>query len=128
MGIQALLGALVRNGALPLVHISTYSHCSVAIDGAHWLYRALYPVATKHCLGLPTTRHTDLFMERVNMLRSFGIKVIVVFDGARLPAKAATHEARERSRLENFHNGLEALWRGRYMADYTRSPPFRHPS
>ncbi len=41
-------------------------------------------------------------MQRVRLLRHYGIHPYIVFDGGRLPAKRGTEEERRRRRTENL--------------------------
>ncbi|XP_042757686.1 uncharacterized protein LOC111901872 [Lactuca sativa] len=60
--------------------------------------------------GIPTNyheRHVDFCMHRVNLLRHYGVKPILVFDGGHLPMKNEQKIKRARSRKENLARAIE---------------------
>lgn len=98
----------------------------VAIDGYSWLHKGVYTCALDLCLGNKTDRFVNYFLHKVcvwpraparraqlsnprapqiRMLRHFKVTPLVVFDGARLPSKAATEAERRASREENMRQG-----------------------
>ncbi|GKC13180.1 exonuclease 1 [Tanacetum coccineum] len=52
------------------------------------------------CNEVSTRRPINGFMERIRLIEQFNAIPIVVFDGARIPSKAATNLKRERERLK----------------------------
>lgn len=69
-------------------------------------------------LGKHTTKFVDFAMHRVRMLLHFGITPYLVFDGDRLPSKAATEQARAQRRQESTRSGLELLALGKTALAY----------
>lgn len=49
-----------------------------------------------------SVRYVHYAMQRVRLLRHYGIHPYMVFDGGRLPAKRGTEEERRRRRTENL--------------------------
>lgn len=68
--------------------------------------------------GKPTTKFVDFAMHRVNMLLRFGITPYLVFDGDRLPGKAATEKGRSDRRKESKAQGMELLKAGKIPRAY----------
>ncbi|KAA3478993.1 Exonuclease 1 [Gossypium australe] len=85
MGIQGLL-PLLKSIMVP-IHIKELEGCSVAIDTYSWLHKGALSCSTQLCKGLPTSRHIEYCMHRVNLLRHHGVKPVLVFDGGLLPMK-----------------------------------------
>ena len=69
-------------------------------------------------LGKHTTKFVDFAMHRVRMLLHFGVTPYLVFDGDRLPSKAATEQARAQRRQESTKSGLELLALGKTALAY----------
>lgn len=53
-------------------------------------------------------------MQRVRLLRHYGIYPYIVFDGGRLPAKRGTEEERSRRRAENLARANEFAAKGKH--------------
>ncbi|PPD80997.1 hypothetical protein GOBAR_DD22065 [Gossypium barbadense] len=85
MGIQGLL-PLLKSIMVP-IHIKELEGCNVAIDTYSWLHKGALSCSTQLCKGLPTSRHIEYCMHRVNLLRHHGVKPVLVFDGGLLPMK-----------------------------------------
>ncbi|KAK7318873.1 hypothetical protein RJT34_03580 [Clitoria ternatea] len=105
MGIQGLL-PLLKSIMVP-IHIKDLKGCSVAVDTYSWLHKGALCCSTDLCKGIPTTRHIEYCMHRVNLLRHFGVKPILVFDGGLLPMKSEQENKRARIRKENFARAVE---------------------
>ncbi|KAL6991333.1 Rad2 nuclease [Sarracenia purpurea var. burkii] len=57
-------------------------------------------------------------MHRVNLLRHYGVKPILVFDGGFLPMKSEQEIKRERARKENLARAIEHESNGNNAAAY----------
>ncbi|XP_047318686.1 exonuclease 1 isoform X2 [Impatiens glandulifera] len=57
-------------------------------------------------------------MHRVNLLRHFGVKPVLVFDGGHLPMKSDQESKRARSRKENLERAIEHESNGNSSAAY----------
>eukprot|EP00210_Caulerpa_lentillifera_P008109 g7743.t1 len=101
------------NGLLPILksivkhrHISEYKGQKIAIDGYCWLHRGAFGCAQDLCEGRETTKYVDYCMSKVEMLLHYGVKPLLVFDGAELPLKLSEENERDRSRKENLERAL----------------------
>ncbi|XVF40239.1 hypothetical protein PTKIN_Ptkin01aG0096100 [Pterospermum kingtungense] len=116
MGIQGLL-PLLKSIMVP-IHIKDLEGCSVAIDTYSWLHKGALSCSTELCKGLPTTRHIEYCMHRVNLLRHYGVKPVLVFDGGLLPMKIEQENKRARTRKENLTRAIEHESCGNSSAAY----------
>nr|XP_009604428.1 exonuclease 1 isoform X1 [Nicotiana tomentosiformis]XP_033512784.1 exonuclease 1 isoform X1 [Nicotiana tomentosiformis] len=116
MGIQGLL-PLLKSIMLP-INIKELKGCSVAVDTYSWLHKGAFSCSKELCKGIPTTKHIDYCMHRVNLLRHYGVKPILVFDGGPLPMKNDQENKRARSRKENLSRAIEHEANGNMTAAY----------
>ncbi|KAL3820200.1 hypothetical protein ACJIZ3_006105 [Penstemon smallii] len=116
MGIQGLL-PLLKSIMTP-IHIKELEGCYVAIDTYSWLHKGALSCSTQLCKSQPTSRHIEYCMHRVNMLRHYGVKPILVFDGGPLPMKSDQEIKRARSRRENLSRAMEHESNGNKSAAY----------
>ncbi|XP_024008365.1 exonuclease 1 [Eutrema salsugineum] len=116
MGIQGLL-PLLKSTMAP-IHIKELEGCTVAVDTYSWLHKGALSCSRELCKGLPTTRHIQYCMHRVNLLRHHGVKPVLVFDGGPLPMKLEQENKRARSRKENLARALEHEANGNSSAAY----------
>ncbi|CAH2034346.1 unnamed protein product [Thlaspi arvense] len=116
MGIQGLL-PLLKSIMVP-IHIKELEGCTVAVDTYSWLHKGALSCSRELCKGLPTTRHIQYCMHRVNLLRHHGVKPVLVFDGGPLPMKLEQENKRARSRKENLARALEHEANGNSSAAY----------
>lgn len=89
---------------------------TVGVDVSVWLHRGVFACVEEIAQGLPTTKYLGFPLKMLTLLRSFDLHVVLVFDGRRLPAKAATNEARKERRDGQREIGLRLLKEGR-LAD-----------
>ena len=100
MGIPGLLkelNALVGRDA----HVSEYQGQRVAVDASGWLHRSTYSCALDLVLGRDTSAYLSVLRGLLAVLLDHAVVPVVVFDGAQLPAKAATNAAREAARARH---------------------------
>ncbi|XP_044461272.1 exonuclease 1 [Mangifera indica] len=116
MGIQGLL-PLLKSIMLP-IHIKELEGCCVAVDTYSWLHKGALSCSRELCKGLPTFRHIEYCMHRVNLLRHYGVKPILVFDGGHLPMKIEQENKRARARKENLTRAIECESDGNSSAAY----------
>ena len=137
MGIQGLLPFLksIQNQR----HLRELAGQTLAVDGYVWLHRGTYTCSTELATGKTTCkygicvllstsgklisfgkRYVHYAMQRVRLLRHYGIHPYMVFDGGRLPAKRGTEEERRRRRAENLAraNALAAEGKHTQARDY----------
>ncbi|XP_061846239.1 exonuclease 1 [Colius striatus] len=111
MGIQGLL-QFIKEAAEP-AHVKKYKGQAVAVDTYCWLHKGAYACAEKLARGEPTDFYVAFCMKLVDMLLSFGIKPILVFDGCTLPSKKEVEKARREKRQANLLKGKQLLQEGR---------------
>ncbi|PPR85567.1 hypothetical protein GOBAR_AA35122 [Gossypium barbadense] len=116
MGIQGLL-PLLKSIMVP-IHIKELEGCSVAIDTYSWLHKGALSCSNQLCKRLPTSRHIEYCMHRVNLLRHHGVKPVLVFDGGLLPMKIEQENKRARARKENLARAVEHESCGNSAAAY----------
>nr|CAB3474441.1 unnamed protein product [Digitaria exilis] len=105
MGIQGLLPQL--KSTMAPIKVEELRGQTVAVDTYSWLHKGALSCGDRLCKGIPTTRHIEYCMHRVNMLRHYGVKPILVFDGGLLPIKGGQETKRARSRKENLERARE---------------------
>ncbi|NWX47051.1 EXO1 Exonuclease, partial [Steatornis caripensis] len=111
MGIQGLL-QFIKEAAEP-AHVKKYRGQAVAVDTYCWLHKGAYACAEKLARGEPTDLYVAFCMKLVDMLLSFGIKPILVFDGCTLPSKKEVEKARREKRQASLLKGKQLLQEGR---------------
>lgn len=116
MGIQGLL-PLLKSIMMP-IHVKELEGCFVAVDTYSWLHKGALSCSTDLCKGQPTSKHINYCMHRVNMLRHYGVKPILVFDGGHLPMKSEQEIKRARSRKEYLTRAMEHESNGNLSAAY----------
>ncbi|XP_024020546.1 exonuclease 1 [Morus notabilis] len=116
MGIQGLL-PLLKSIMVP-IHIKELEGCCVAVDTYSWLHKGALSCSKDLCKGLPTSRHIDYCMHRVNLLRHYGVKPVLVFDGGLLPMKSEQENKRARVRKENLARAMDHESNGNSAAAY----------
>lgn len=116
MGIKDLLKLLRDDGNLmeriKLGDLSKSKIKRVAVDCYVWLHKAASKCSDELVQGMATGRYIDFFMKEAKRLLdpSNGIEeVYFVFDGAPLPLKAGTNDARAGTRGQAFEQVLEHL-------------------
>ncbi|GCB77860.1 hypothetical protein scyTo_0016756 [Scyliorhinus torazame] len=111
MGIQGLL-QFVKDASEP-IHIKKYKGQTVALDMYCWLHKGAFACADKLAKGEPTDQYVGYCMKFVEMLVSFGIKPVLVFDGCTLPSKKEVEKARRLRRQANLQKGKQLLREGK---------------
>ncbi|RDA87418.1 hypothetical protein CP532_6971 [Ophiocordyceps camponoti-leonardi (nom. inval.)] len=108
------------SGLLPLLksihrttEIKKYDGQTLGVDAYGWLHRAAYCCAAELAQNKPTNKYVKSVLNRVRMLRHFGVMPYMVFDGDFLPSKAATEESRAKNREEKRKLALELLKAGK---------------
>uniref|UniRef100_A0A452H675 Exonuclease 1 n=1 Tax=Gopherus agassizii TaxID=38772 RepID=A0A452H675_9SAUR len=111
MGIHGLL-QFIKEAAEP-AHVKKYKGQVVAVDTYCWLHKGAYACAEKLAKGEPTDQYVVFCMKLIDMLLSFGIKPILVFDGCTLPSKKEVEKARREKRQANLLKGKQLLREGK---------------
>ncbi|KAF7547615.1 hypothetical protein G7Z17_g7609 [Cylindrodendrum hubeiense] len=111
MGVSGLL-PLLKSIQKP-VELKSYAGQTLGVDAYGWLHRAAYSCALELGQDKPTQKYITSAMNRVRMLRHFGVTPYMVFDGDYLPSKAATEDSREKKRNEKKKVAMELLRAGK---------------
>ncbi|XP_056465295.1 exonuclease 1 [Gadus chalcogrammus] len=111
MGIQGLLQFL-KDASEP-VHVKKYRGQTVAVDTYCWLHKGAFSCAEKLAKGEPTDQYVTYCMKFVDMLLSFGVRPILVFDGCNLPSKREVEKSRRERRQANLQKGKQLLREGK---------------
>jgi len=102
MGIQGLLPFL--KPFTKKISIEEFRGKTLGVDAMCWMHRGAFSCSEELVRGIDTDRFVHFFLKMCELLRFNDIKPIIVFDGARLPAKAAEEaermDRRERNRKE----------------------------
>uniref|UniRef100_A0A670XW15 Exonuclease 1 n=1 Tax=Pseudonaja textilis TaxID=8673 RepID=A0A670XW15_PSETE len=111
MGIQGLL-QFIKEAAEP-THVKKYKGQVVAVDTYCWLHKGAYACAEKLAKGEATDQYVVYCMKLVDMLLSFEVKPILVFDGCTLPSKKEVEKTRREKRQTNLLKGKQLLREGK---------------
>ncbi|XP_060788835.1 exonuclease 1 [Neoarius graeffei] len=111
MGIQGLLQFL-KEASEP-VHVQKYRGDTVAVDTYCWLHKGAFSCAERLAKGEPTDQYVSFCMKLVDMLLSYGVKPLLVFDGRNLPSKQEVEKARRERRQANLQKGKQLLREGK---------------
>uniref|UniRef100_A0A1Y1LQK6 Exonuclease 1 n=1 Tax=Photinus pyralis TaxID=7054 RepID=A0A1Y1LQK6_PHOPY len=111
MGISGLLPFL--ESASKKCYINEFRGLTVAIDSYCWLHKGTFSCADKLVRGEPTDAYVKYCFKYINLLRSYNIKPILVFDGQHLPAKKETERRRREHRLHARNRATELLRLGK---------------
>ena len=107
MGITGLIPFLEK-ASCP-INIRQLQGSSVAVDSYCWLHKGVFACAEKLIRGETTDVHIQYCLKYVDMLIRHKIKIIMVFDGRHLPAKAETERRRREARKESKQLAKEYL-------------------
>ncbi|XP_071962950.1 exonuclease 1-like isoform X2 [Antedon mediterranea] len=111
MGIHGLLPFVKE--ATEQVNIKKYAGYTVAVDTYCWLHKGAFACAMQLAKGEPTDQYVRYCMKFVNMLRSYNIKPILVFDGCNLPSKKHVEKSRRERRETFMKKGKQFLREGK---------------
>lgn len=112
MGIQGLLPLL--KSIQVHTHLSEFKGQTLAVDGYVLLHRGVYACTPQLVRGEPTTKYIEYVLHRVRMMRHYGVKPYLVFDGGPLPAKKGTESDRSKKRAENLARANELTEQGKH--------------
>ncbi|KAM4614960.1 exonuclease 1 [Polymixia lowei] len=111
MGIPGLL-QFIKDASEP-INVKKYKGQTVAVDTYCWLHKGAFACAEKLAKGEPTDQYVSYCMKFVDMLLSFSVKPILVFDGCNLPSKKEVEKARRERRQANLQKGRQLLREGK---------------
>uniref|UniRef100_A0A1A9W9Z0 Exonuclease 1 n=1 Tax=Glossina brevipalpis TaxID=37001 RepID=A0A1A9W9Z0_9MUSC len=109
MGISGLIPFLEK--ASTPINVRKLSGSSVAVDSYCWLHKGVYTCAEKLIRSEETDLYLQYCLKYVDLLLGFDIKIVMVFDGRHLPAKAETEKKRRVAREEAKKLAKECLRR-----------------
>ncbi|CAL8094807.1 unnamed protein product [Calicophoron daubneyi] len=110
MGITGLLPFL-KKASTP-INIKEFRGYTVAVDTYCWLHKSSYACAMDLALGNPTDQYVRYTLKYLEMILSYNIKPILVFDGANLPSKAETECKRRENKEVYRKKAAEYLLQG----------------
>ncbi|KAH7690050.1 XPG/Rad2 endonuclease protein [Dioscorea alata] len=116
MGIQGFF-PLLKSIMAP-IFVKELREQTIVVDTYSWLHKGAFSCSMHLCKGLPTSKHIEYCMHRVNMLHHHGVKPILVFDRGFLPVKGAVEAKCARMRKENLEWALEHKATGNSFAAY----------
>ncbi|XP_018783649.1 PREDICTED: exonuclease 1 [Bactrocera latifrons] len=99
MGITGLIKFLGK--ASSDLHLKDIRGSTVVVDTYCWLHKGAFGCAEKLARGEDTDQYMQYCMKYVELLLSYDIKPILVFDGRHLPAKELTERRRRESRKQS---------------------------
>ncbi|KAM6997271.1 exonuclease 1 [Tautogolabrus adspersus] len=111
MGIPGLL-QFIKDAGEP-ISVKKYKGQTVAVDTYCWLHKGAFSCAEKLAKGEPTDQYVWYCMKFVDMLLTFSVKPILVFDGRNLPSKHEVEKARRERRETNLQKGRQLLREGK---------------
>ncbi|XP_001356897.2 exonuclease 1 [Drosophila pseudoobscura] len=111
MGITGLIPFLER--ASSKLQLKDIRGSTVAVDTYCWLHKGVFSCAEKLARGEDCDQYVQYCLKYIQMLLSYDIKPILVFDGQHLPAKALTEKRRRESRQQSKQRAAELLRLGR---------------
>uniref|UniRef100_A0A665TLB9 Exonuclease 1 n=1 Tax=Echeneis naucrates TaxID=173247 RepID=A0A665TLB9_ECHNA len=111
MGISGLL-QFIKEAAEP-ISVKKYKGQTVAVDTYCWLHKGAFSCAEKLAKGEPTDQYVWYCMKFVDMLLTFGVKPVLVFDGCNLPSKKEVERSRRERREVNLQKGRQLLREGK---------------
>ncbi|KAI3982669.1 hypothetical protein MKX01_031543 [Papaver californicum] len=100
------------------IHIKYLRGCYITVYTYFWLHKEALSCSKELCKSEPTSRHIAYCMHRVNLLRHYGVKPILVFHGGHLPMKCEEEAKRSRSRKENLERAMKHESMGNYTTSY----------
>ncbi|KAG7385088.1 Rad2 nuclease [Phytophthora pseudosyringae] len=104
MGVDGFLRQL--SAAVDQTHLQQFAGETLVVDALSWLHKACYGCAYELSTGRDTDKYVQYMLRKVDMVRSCGVaKVVLVFDGQRLPLK----EKRQSYKEENRKRALQAM-------------------
>ncbi|EGW32008.1 uncharacterized protein SPAPADRAFT_50611 [Spathaspora passalidarum NRRL Y-27907] len=80
--------------------LERYRGTTLAIDTYGWLHRSVVSCAQELCMDIPTRKYITSILNKIDMLKYFGVTPYFVFDGAPLPTKSETNLERSTKRKQ----------------------------
>lgn len=114
MGITGLLPRL--QSLMTHCSISKFRGKRVAIDGYMWLHKGIYGCSEDLAIGNVNNAWIKYCLKFIDMLLSFDIYVVMVFDGSNLPQKMETENLRAFKRTKNKDKADSLAAKGQSVA------------
>jgi exonuclease-1 len=95
-------------------NISEYRNQRAGIDGYSWLHKALHHCAVEVAIHKNLYKIVRYFEKILKCLLSLNMKVVIVFDGDKLPLKGDTESSRHENRQKNFDIAMHSYHSGRH--------------
>lgn len=92
-------------------NIREFSGKKVGVDAMCWMHRGAYACSEELVTGKDTDRFIQFFLMMCESLHYHKVKPVIVFDGARLPAKLREEQQRMETREKAKEEALELLRR-----------------
>lgn len=112
MGIKNLLTLL--EGIIKPANIEDFKGLTIGIDGYSWLHKAVYHQGRNLVVQNDKSGLFQKLANRVSLLATCNIKIVLVFDGDKLPSKGKTEDLREERRREKRDLANACLLEGDY--------------
>mmetsp|Transcript_100153 Transcript_100153/g.283586 ORF Transcript_100153/g.283586 Transcript_100153/m.283586 type:complete len:765 (+) Transcript_100153:49-2343(+) len=109
MGIQGLLPFL--RSYVQRANIKEYKGKTVGVDAMCWMHKGAFACSKELVLGQDTDKFIYFFIKHCEIMRCAEVKPVIVFDGAKLPAKAKEERHRKDVREKARSEALELLER-----------------
>jgi exonuclease-1 len=89
--------------------ISKWRGKRLAIDGHSWIHKAIYGSGYSIVVKKDYSRCLKSILARIDVFMHFGVHVVLVLDGADLPAKSKCEENRSEERKKSLAKAWEEL-------------------
>ncbi|KYK63538.1 XPG N-terminal domain-containing protein [Toxoplasma gondii TgCatPRC2] len=121
MGIQNLLKFL-KPLAQP-AHISEFAGQTVGVDAMSWLHRGAIACAVELIKQEESDKFLRFVIHMIMLFKYHRVEPLLVFDGAKIPAKAAEDEKRQQARQKASEEARELLKKYEEARRAGRKPP-----
>ncbi|TYZ64590.1 hypothetical protein PybrP1_001502 [[Pythium] brassicae (nom. inval.)] len=106
MGVDGFLRQVKE--ALEDSHLRAFSGHTLAVDASSWMHKAYVLRGSPPCKS--TDSYVRYMVRKAQLVRACGVReVVLVFDGQRLPLKAATHKKRQGAKEENRRIAMQLM-------------------
>jgi len=92
-------------------HLREFKGKTIGVDAMCWMHKGAYACSQELVVGKDTDKFVYFFLRMVELLRYHEIKPVIVFDGAKMPAKAKEDARRQEIREASRKEALELMER-----------------
>ncbi|PFH38522.1 XPG N-terminal domain-containing protein [Besnoitia besnoiti] len=121
MGIQNLLKFL-KPLARP-THISEFAGQTIGVDAMGWIHRGAVASAVELLKGEETDKFLRFVVHMIMLLKYHRVEPLLVFDGAKIPAKSAEDDKRQQARQKASEEARQLLRKNEEARRAGRKPP-----